>query len=347
LDWFERLTGFIEVGYDDTRSRLEIVGQQLRSRTNGSSYGIGELELASLRSLRQNASSGASVTGRLTVRNVNGDVRRMHQSSAYADALFQVASQFNLLEMVSPDVSPEQGVTRYQYDKTQGPACALAAGAGTIYRNYFAPIGDEHGQTRERQLDGLADVGAALGRALHRPVGALWTMQNGYAMCKPEGLAAIGSLLRAMSTAELDALRDLLRIGVHRDVEVTDCDAPQRQFVSQAFCSALPVDCTGIAAIRWQPFAQLVLEAAYEATMWAAVLNAQRGVSNIVLLTRLGGGAFGNADIWIDAAMRRALMKVKDFRLDVRLVSFGGTLPSMLELEQDFSMLVRAMRATD
>jgi hypothetical protein len=41
--------------------------------------------------------------------------------------------------------------------------------------------------------------------------------------------------------------------------------------------------------------------------MSAAVLNAQRGASNVVLLTRLGGGAFGNDDRWIDAALRRAL----------------------------------------
>jgi hypothetical protein len=51
----------------------------------------------------------------------------------------------------------------------------------------------------------------------------------------------------------------------------------------------------------------LVLEGAYEATMWAAVLNAQRGVSNVVLLTSVGGGAFGNDKSWIHAAMRRAL----------------------------------------
>ena len=38
----------------------------------------------------------------------------------------------------------------------------------------------------------------------------------------------------------------------------------------------------------------LVLEAAYEATMWSAVLNARRGASKVVLLTLLGGGAFGN-----------------------------------------------------
>ena len=52
---------------------------------------------------------------------------------------------------------------------------------------------------------------------------------------------------------------------------------------------------------HWEAFASLILEAAYEATMWAAVLNAQRGASNVVLLTQLGGGAFGNHDDWIHA----------------------------------------------
>ena len=78
------------------------------------------------------------------------------------------------------------------------------------------------------------------------------------------------------------------------------------------------------------------LEAAYEATLWAAVLNSRRGTSNIVLLTRLGGGAFGNDDAWIDAAMQRALTKVQDCSLDVRLVSFGAPRPSMLALEKAF-----------
>jgi hypothetical protein len=52
----------------------------------------------------------------------------MHRSPENAGATFQVASQFNLLEMVSPDVMPEDGVTRYEYDRTRGPACAIAAG---------------------------------------------------------------------------------------------------------------------------------------------------------------------------------------------------------------------------
>ena len=49
----------------------------------------------------------------------------------YEGALFQVASQFNALEMISPTVTPEEGATRYEHDRTQGPACAMAAGAAT------------------------------------------------------------------------------------------------------------------------------------------------------------------------------------------------------------------------
>lgn len=64
-------------------------------------------------------------------------------------------------------------------------------------------------------------------------------------------------------------------------------------------------------------FAQLVLDAACEATLLAGALNARRGGSNVVMLTRLGGRAFGNDGRWIDAAMRRALGRVIDADRDV------------------------------
>jgi len=79
-----------------------------------------------------------------------------------------------------------------------------------------------------------------------------------------------------------------------------------------------------------------VLEAAYESTLWAGVLNARRGNSNVVLLTRLGGGAFGNDDDWIHAAMHRALHKAAGFGLDVRLVSYGAPSRELLKMAQDF-----------
>ena len=85
----------------------------MRSLTNGKRYGVGELELVPLQTLRERVKSGGGVPGRLKASVVTGDVRQMHQSSENAGALFQVASQFNLLEMTGPEVSPEDGVTRY------------------------------------------------------------------------------------------------------------------------------------------------------------------------------------------------------------------------------------------
>jgi hypothetical protein len=336
MDWFETLAGFRETDYDDTRAKLKVEGTRLRSLVNGKDYGIGDLELVPLQSLRERVKSTGGLPGRLKVSVVTGDVRQMHRSPENTGALFQVASQFNLLEMVSPNVKPEQGVTRYQHDRTQGPACAIAAGAATIYRNYFVPVGGSHGQTAERQHDGLADLGWTLAAALNRPVKALWDMQNGYALCTRAGLDSIADHLGSLQPDQLDILRGQLRIGIHRDVEVTDGEGERGPLVSQAFCSALPVAYTRVPPSHWEAFASLILDAAYEATMLAAVLNKQRGASNVVLLTLLGGGVFGNEAEWINAAIRQALTIMSSFGLDVRLVSYGTPSREILQMAKDF-----------
>jgi hypothetical protein len=338
MTWFERLTGFNETSYDDTRRKLVVDSGQVRSLVNDRTYGIGTLELVSLQELRERVHPRHdSSSGRLKVRLVTGDVGRLHASPEPAGALFQVASQFNLLEMISPEITPEQGVSRYEHDRTQGPACAIAAGAATIYRNYFAPVGDSIGQTSTHQLDGLAAVGASLAAILGKSVDELWTMRNGYALCTRSGLEAIGGWLDVSTPEQVDRLRGMLRIGLHHDVEVTGSDGPGRSVVSQAFCSALPVAYSEIASIHWRGFASLVLESAYEATLWAAVGNAQRGGSKVVLLTSLGGGAFGNDGEWIASAMGRALRVVANFDLDVRLVSYGGPPRAFIELAAEFA----------
>jgi hypothetical protein len=232
--------------------------------------------------------------------------------------------------MTSPSVRPEDGVGRYAFDHTQGPACAMAAGAATIYRNYFAPIGDRVGQTSDHQLDALAGLGSALSEQLSRPVTELWTMSNGYAMCTQEGLTAISGLLAHATERRRDTLRGALQIGVHRNVEVTDVRGTSRRLVSQAFCSALPVAYSSTPqAAEWEGIARLVLEATYEATMLVAAEQVGADGSATLLLTRVGGGVFGNADSWIDDAIVRALRIVEHAGLDVRLVSYGSIHPSM------------------
>ena len=70
--------------------------------------------------------------------------------------------------------------------------------------------------------------------------------------------------------------------------------------------------------------------------MWSAVLNARRGASKVVLLTLLGGGAFGNEDEWILSAMRRGLELVSPSDVDVRIVSYGAPSPAVLGVAKDF-----------
>lgn len=333
MSWFEDLTGFAETDYETTRALLRVEGERLHSLANNRSWRIGKLETPSLAQLRERAAVALDATrGPLRVRNLAADAHALHARPELAGALVQVASQFNLLEMTHYSVTPEDGVTRYQHDPTQGPACARAAGAGTIYRNYFAPVGEHIGQTREHQIDTLTGLRSVL------PGGERITMRNGYAILDKDTLQGIKSALDSASTAELDDLRSRLRIGLHWDVEVTAAGAPSGQCVSQAYCSALPVSYNDDSDPElWQPFARLVLEAAYEATLLTGVINAARpGGSKSVYLTLLGGGAFGNQREWILDAIRRALENVRGQALDVCLVSYGHVPADLQALAADF-----------
>lgn len=335
LDWFQSITGFKESDYADTRRRLAVEGDQLVRLADGQVLGsTGRFGTPTLADLRGRANT--DLGRRTTVRCLVGEARALHRQAEFADALFQVASQFNCLEMVCPQVTPEAGVTRYAGDATQGPACAIAAGLGTIYRNYFAPVGDQIGQTAGRQIDNLADVGQRLAELMGRRGSSLWTMTNGYCDASAEQLQAINAALARSSAEEVDALRAGLRIGLHHDLEVTDVAAAPRPQVAQAYCSAVPVGYSRQPPQAWQPFARLVLEASYEATLLAAAERAAAGHSPVVLLTRIGGGVFRNKDAWITDAVVRALRIVENASLDVRLVSHGFVNPETARIERDW-----------
>lgn len=332
MNWFQQITGFPESPYAETQARLRVENGRLMSEMGGPGHAIGKLELVALNTLRTRT-RGISVPGRLRFGTMQGDVRRLHTEAACAGAVFQVASQFNLLEMTGPEVTPEAGVTGYAHDHTQGPACAIAAGAGTIWRNYLVPFGDRIGQTADRQLDGLADLGAALASDMGARPGSLWQMRNGYALPGREPLGLIEAHLAGLTEARRDRLRGLLRVGLHWDVGVTEPGPAPDTRVTQVYCSALPVTNTGIPSTEWTGFASLILEAAYEATLLAALLNAARGGSRRVLLTRIGGGVFGNDAAWINAAILRALRIVADQGLEVLMVSHGPPTAAMREVE--------------
>lgn len=331
MTWFEELTNLSETNPEEVRKNITVTGESLKVKSSGKTLTCGRLETPSLSELRARVQAYQGGSGFLSLSEVVGDAQQYHTDPVNAGALFQVASQFNLLEMTSPNVTPEQGIGIYENDRTQGPACAVAAGAGTIYRNYFAPVKGQIGQSAHNQIDCLADLGKVLGNDHNR----LWQMKNGYALATRAGLEEISELLRSSSEAEIDELRKLVRVGLQWNTQVTlnDC----AHLVSQAYCSALPVAYCAHPLELWEGFARLVLEAAYEAALCAAVINSRNTGNNRVFLTLLGGGVFGNPLNWILEALRRALRLFAARNIAVEIISFRQSNPRVQELVHSFT----------
>jgi hypothetical protein len=394
--WYGQLFGVEESSnYASVQANFQINSDAtMTSLANGQTFQVGNFSTPTLSSLRshgiallrayhaEQAKDSAAITELKYQHVVQGDVLLEH--AQHPGAVLQAASQFNCLEFPSWQCLPEQGVTAYAHDHTQGPACALACAAGTVYRNYFADV-DFHaldnaagsavgagptatpaatvpvlGQSKHRQINNL-DL---LQRALNNDAEKYFNVLNGYVFAQHErdlarlsaviaaskqlpppgatgelsvdGTTATTSTTSTTSTAppqmlDYESLKGLVKIGLQRDVGVDFASrfrrAPSGVTVTQAYCSALSCAYSGMQNTHWAPLARLVLEANYEATLWAAVIHHLEGraadkatvsdttlaagpsrqCSNQVFLTFLGGGVFGNEPEWIGGAIGRAL----------------------------------------
>ncbi|CAL1162495.1 unnamed protein product [Cladocopium goreaui] len=359
-DWFQQLFGFKEADYDETKKMLKVENDAdkpgmlvLKSLANGTFFRIGRFETPSLKELRSKVLEDepkALVQRRLKVTNEIGDVALKHALPENRLATFQVASQFNCLEFVGPSVVPEDGITGYVMDRTQGPACSIACGPATAFRNFFVPMpSGQEGQRKGMQINNLEDFSAELQRLCQpepsgpegRPEGRLgaapsFRVTSGYTQASHRELQKLNRSLSRLSNEDLEALRDTLRIGLHEEVQVTATAwgakrlATEEQLVTQVFGSACSVAYNRDSSSEdWQPLATLILEASYEATLLAALKQAKKHAgqegSKKVFLTCLGGGVFGNSMEWIVQAMDRAFQRLQDADLDVRIVTYAGS----------------------
>ena len=337
MDWFEELTGFKEQDYTTTQQQLDVVNGRLTSKHTAKTYGVGYLQIPTLGDLREQVSNIKYTKGTPTLRFLRGDAQSLHINVQTKDSVFQMASQCNLLEMTSYGVTPEDGVTRYEHDRTQGPACAIACGAATLYRNYLIPLAGSKGQTKDRQLNTLQTLHKVLQENIPRGDHAFWDMRNGYALCTAYGLAKIENYLSSLSEEQYQSLLSMVRIGLHIDAEVTQGYRTYRasHTLTQAICSALPVAYTSIPKEQWKSFATFILKANYEATLLAGIFNAIRTKNPTVYLTQLGGGAFGNDDAWIEAAVTCAIERC-DYPLDIVLVYYSQPSDMLLRLKKKY-----------
>ena len=249
-----------------------------------------------------------------------GGVRALIMDPKNANAVFMVASQFNALEMISPNSTPADGVTIYSNDRTQGPACAMACPAATVWRNYCVPVDDGIGQN-EGQIDLLDRVAIKLSNGGN----GFWHMKNGYMLPNSkEKYEKMEKLIEETFGME-DALTAVMKVGVHLDTQVA---FPAKHMVTQVFCSALPVAYFGhdIGSIvnDHHRLASCVLRAAYNATLLVAAHRAEILKKTVtVYLTALGGGAFGNKTSWIKSALTDAIAEFHRAPLRVVLVHYG------------------------
>lgn len=327
--WFETLLGFREETPEQVRENIKVVGNKLISKVNGREIYFGELEIPTLGALAEKVDL-SKFRHQIKISEVVANVYELHLYKNNENSLFQVASQFNLLEMIHQGITPEMGVGQYEYDRTQGPICAMACGGGTIFRNYFVNLNGQIGQTEHKQIDCLELVG----KVLENPHFNFWKMKNGYALFSEEGILAINQKLSKLSQSQLDEIKNQLKIGIQWNTEVVLSENKHR--VSQVYCSALPISYNHLDFYYFEAFARLILEATYEATLYAGLLNMMKYKSPIVYLTLIGGGAFGNEENWILDSMKKALKKFAHTPLDIRIVSYQKSNPEIVKMIKEF-----------
>lgn len=221
--WFQTVFGAAEADTFQKSQNLFLYDNGrniLTSIANNTSFDVGPFEIISSAELSEriqqvscDQASSEDPSTWLTFENIIGDARTLIKDPYNHGSVFQVASQFNCLEMSGPKVTPDTGITNYCKDPTQGPACAITCPAATVFRNYFY---NGCGQNK-RQIDMLARVGQVLNNDSHQ----YWVMKNGY--CLPVSPTSMGNLAkRLQSSPDLyQAVLDASCVGVHWDTEVT------------------------------------------------------------------------------------------------------------------------------
>ena len=244
------------------------------------------------------------------------------QASAPPRTLFQVASQFNCLESPGPYLVP---VHNYFTDATQGPRAAIGAFPATLLRHYFAPD-HENGRFTQATDGPQVDLLATACGANMAPNGYL----TGRGIAQPESFAAA-----------LESNWPDLRVGVHDQVQVVlgyDWDggpvSRAAPTIGQVFASTVAGGGYGAGSNLgdgvFDRVAQQLLRAAYMGTLLAGALLKK----DWIVLTLIGGGAFGNPPPLIWDSIVWALNRVAPIlRHDVHVVLNARDLSRNLDFE--------------
>jgi hypothetical protein len=309
-------------------------------------------QLLDVASANTNAKSvfGFDPTDNLKYYTVTSTASAVHTNPSYYGSIFQVASQFNALEMAGPTLTPENGITIYIHDKTQGPVCAMVCPFGTLYRNYFCMPADGK-QPEDKSVNGNPQIGTADGKGSgNNQINTLTDLKN-VDKCF-DGLTFQNGYIFVNNKTQLDAINKYLstpenfwkammaiKYVIQEDtpvVNVTGDGTILSHTVSQIYCSAYPVaystDPPTKGGESWVPntkkkdyalLSSMLLHAVYYSTLAYAVSRiTEDDIRKNVFLTKVGGDAFGNNMYLIHTAIHNAVRHFIAYPIDVYIVNY-------------------------
>jgi hypothetical protein len=329
--WFENLFGFQEsLSAVQENFIIEELPDHatLTSTANNRTFNVGRFSVRNLPSFSHVLEHRSATPGTLHIIRGEGwlgenscicNVLETQSLPEFDGATFQAASNFNCLEYAAFGGIALLGVTNYVYDYTQGPYCALAAGAGPVYRNYFVPHADGTIGQLTKEIELLANT--AIGRFV----------QHGFPVLGTVDLAAVAG-------ADWDDL-DQFRVGPHENLEVTTRTTrgsedlvtegiPRGQIVHQVYAAFLWFEELVERNETSLRIARQLLIAQYRATVLAAwEMSAKypgRAGSRRLVLTAVGGGWFGNPRELIAGAVLAAEDLIRQSGLEVYFVCYDS-----------------------
>lgn len=237
------------------------------------------------------------------------DINICQNEDQFEGATFQVASNFNCLELASTNVTPAIGVSLYASDYTQGPAAACCCPGAVVYRNYFV----------EHNSGCIGQLKQQLNLLQQTPIHVV----NGKTIIEDDT-----GLLESFDYKD----ENKYQVAVHENIEITTkktsraweyCDSKADKRIHQVFCSTLPLCDYAIKTEKTLELTRHVLRSQYKSTILAAADLARRYSgkegSNKLILTLLGGGYFRNPFDVIGAAINDNKQLIVDSGLDIYL----------------------------
>jgi len=277
MSWFDQLMGVSESSWDYTNI------PEMVSRKAGDFYSpqVGYL----LDRIIDNERHDNQVKP-IHVWTRNGSFHHDHlfdtsslQVNGPSRALYQVASNFNCLEIAHESVSPFNGrfLTNLMVDSTQGPSAAAGCAAGTILRVVLH---------RQNPLNLLRDT--------NMPFRNGKVYRKNVVTDQPTDYRKIRVGLQTDVTALYDRRRG--HLSYHSDGPQID-----QIYTSTCICNAVPSSN--------DPVCESFLRASYEGTYAAAIYRQ----SSRLVLTAIGGGSFNNNPVQIMRIMGETHQKFSSY----------------------------------